>query len=195
MPKPRPLSPREAKRTLGARLSRVADRVRQIATNLGARPYRCFLVWTRWTGEERGEGAAVEVARTEILPTPMVESLDAVTRGPFASGAYPVGSVRLREVSLSFAATLLEGKQLPDGSRVDTIPNPWDFWWELVEDGRHEVDPEPMKFRLLAPPVNDAENVQWILALERVEQFGGRSPVPGATPGKPDDGDADADDQ
>lgn len=185
MPKPRPLSPQEAKRTLVARLGLTADRVRQIATNLGARPYRVFLLWTRATGEERGEGTDVVMKRIEILPTPVVESLEAITRGPFAGGAYPVGSMRLREVSTSFDATTLTGKRLPDGTRVDAIPEPWDFWYEILEDGRHELDPEPMKFRLLAPPVNDAENLQWVIGLERVEQFGGRSPIPGQTLGKP----------
>ena len=185
MPKPRPLSPAEAKRTLVARMGPTADRVRQIATTLGARPYRVFLVWTRATGEERGEGTDLEIARTEILPTPVVESLDAITRGAFAGGAYPVGSIRLREVSTSFNASTLTGKMLPDGRRVDTIPQPWDFYYEVFEDGRHEIDPEPMKFRLLSPPVNDAENVQWIMAMERVEQFGGATPIPGKTPGAP----------
>lgn len=184
MPKPRPLAPSEAKRTMVARMSRVADNVRQIATNLGARPYRVFLVWSFATGEERGEGTEVEKKRIEILPTPVVESLDAIQRGPFAGGAYPVGSIRLREVTLTLDASTLSGKRLPDGKVVDTLPEPWDFWYEVMEDGRHEVDPEPQKFRLLAPPVNDAENVQWILGLERVQQFGGHSPIPGQTPAR-----------
>jgi hypothetical protein len=160
----------------------VADRVRQIATNLGARPYRVFLVWTRATGEERGEGTDQEIARVEILPTPVSESLDAITRGPFAAGAYPVGSIRLREVSTSFDFGTLSGKLLPDGRRVDTIPQPWDFYYELFEDGRHEATPEPMRFRLLSPPAMDAENVQWVMALERVGTFGGRTDIPAKTP-------------
>lgn len=167
MPKPRPLTPAEASRSVVARLGKTADKVRQVATKLGARPYRVSLVWSRWDGEERGEGTKREVKRIEILPTPRITSLDALSFNPFHAGVYPIGSVRVDEISTSLTEDQLRGLTFPVDAEEE-VPESFDFWWELAYDGRDGREVRPQKYRILSPPYFDAENVQWKVSLERV---------------------------
>lgn len=168
MPKVRPLSPFEAKATLANRFGKVADRVRQIATVLGIRPYRVFLVWSQYSGSERGEGTSKEVKRIEILPTPQVISLDSVALSPQAAGILPMGSVRVNEISISFTMDQLKGRWFPDPNELD-VPNNYEFHWEIIEDGRGDSVPEVMRFRLAADPFRRGDMVDWTVNLERTD--------------------------
>lgn len=167
MPKPRPLSPGEATNSFANRFSRVADNARQIATNLGLRPYRVFLIWTKWTGEERGEGDETEFRRIEILPTPKVNSLDNVTFGLFHAGTVPMGSLRVDRISATFTQDTLQGRIIPVPGE-DTIPDPYGFFYEVVEDGRGDNPPQRAKFRLLNTPFRRAGKIDWTIMLERI---------------------------
>lgn len=170
MPKPRPLTPNEASRSLVHRLGARVDRVRQIATKLGMRPYRVFLVWTRFGGEERGEGTEREVTRLELLPTPKVADLSALALSPKNAGLLPVGSCRLTEVSTTYTAEQLTGRVVPL-PHEQQVPEPFDFFYELVPDGRDGTGAPPRaRYRLSAQPWYDAENVQWSILLERTSE-------------------------
>lgn len=175
-----PLAPGRAKRTLVSRLAPVADRVRQIATNLGARPLRVFLVWTTSGGYERGAGEEEELLRAEILPTPVVSDLSALALTPFSAGKYPVGTIRVTEVSLDrFTADVLTGARLP-GAPLGLFKHPVSgepvpaervsFFYEVAEDGRGDDPPARRRFRLFGEPHPNAENVEWILFLERTAE-------------------------
>jgi hypothetical protein len=195
VPRPRPLPNPE--RTLIARLSGrpgrigVVDKVRQIATNLGARPLRVFLVWTAWTGERRGEGEERLLAERELLPTPVVSDPTAVLRNPFAAGTLPVGTVTVTEISTGqYAEDELRGWKLPDGSPLDEAV--MDFFYEVREDGRTAGRaPERRRYRVLGDVYLDAENVQWRVLLERASPDRRRdgSPHGGAPPPFPIPGD------
>ena len=193
-PRPRPL--RNPSRSLAHRLGRVADSVRQIATDLGARPYRVFLTWTKWglnRESERGDGYERLVARCEILPTPLVTSLDGVSFSIFHAGTIPVGSVRVGEVSVrNFDEDVLRGLRIPRlewlevgscdecapcrlpevaelrGTAQDTVAEPYRFFYEVVEDTRQQREPVRNTFRLLNKPNLVAENAEWTLMLQRV---------------------------
>jgi hypothetical protein len=166
--KPRPLTDAEARCTIVARLGSTVDRARQAATRVGARPYRCFLVWTCWGGEEAGEGAEREVARVEILPTPIVRDLTGVALSPVASGVLPVGSLRVTEVSTLLTADQLTGKAVPL-AHEDRIPEPYDFFYEVTLDARGDPQPPRNRYRLAALPSLDVERTfGWALLLERV---------------------------
>jgi hypothetical protein len=168
MPRIGPLTPAQAKATLAQRLGRVADNVRQIATILGARPYRVFLVWTKWSGQERGEGQEAEIRRVEILPTPRVANLDAITFSLYHAGTLPVGSVKVDRISVvSFSSDLLTGNYVP-AEHEDFIPEPYEFMYEVVEDGRGDNPPTRSRFRLLSFPFRRATQVDWTIMLERV---------------------------
>lgn len=198
MAKIRALSPEQAKRTLVQRLSPLTDRLRQIPVNMGTRPIRCFLVWTRWSGQEAGSGTESVFHKTEILPTPRVRSLDRISITLFAAGTLPVGSVVVDLISASlFTTDNLLGHAIPGmnpakrnngnaplpdpgaaalgelpvpGTEFDRILEPMDFYWELVEDGRGDNPAWRSKFRPASIPHRDACCIHHTLILERVGQ-------------------------
>lgn len=167
MPRPRPLSPFEAKRSLANRLVGPADRLRQFATRLGVRPYRCFLVWTKFTGDERGEGDELLIARIELLPTPKLSELTGIQLLVYGGGNLPTGSLRIEKVSETFTEGQLMGRQIPGREPGVEIPQPVDFFYEIVEDGRDLQVPIPTRYRLFGVPYRAAGKVSWTLLLER----------------------------
>ena len=181
MPRPRPLSPAQAKATLVAKLTGtkahpgLGDRLRQLHTKFGARSRHVFLVWTRSSGLERGEGDEAELARTEVLPTPKTTDLTAVALNPFSAGTLPVGSLRVSEVSGTLTRDDLTGYAVPGQTRkLPEMPDV-DFFYEVVEDGRGD-DPAPrMRFRLAAEPYRAETALSWMLLLERASEDRSRS--------------------
>jgi hypothetical protein len=182
---------RDPTRSLVARLAGrpgrvgVVDKVRQIATNLGARPLRVFLVWTTWTGERRGEGEERLLQELEILPTPVVSDPTAIARNPYAAGTLPVGAVSVTEISCGqFSEDLLRGWKLPGGDPIDE--RRMDFFWEVREDGRTAGRaPERRRFRVLGDVYLDAENVQFKVILERASADRRRDGSPHGRPPPP----------
>jgi hypothetical protein len=185
VPRIRPLTPSQAKRTLTQRLAPVVDRVRQLNTELGQRSRRVFLVWTKWTGGGQGDGDEVEVDRLELLPTPKVSGLDAVPLAAMSAGVLPVGSIRVSEVSVSLTEGQLRGLYAPaagisavqpDGTTgpTDHVPPGFGFFYEVVEDGRGDAFPVREKYRLSSQPRMNEANIGWELVLERISEDASR---------------------
>lgn len=186
MPKPRALTPEEAKRTTMHRLAGTIDRARQSVVRVGLRPYRVFLVWTRATGDERGEGRDLVQRRFEVLPTPKVDSLDALALSPTAGGMVPLGSVRVSRITASLNEQILRGRIIPSEEELEAcgcavrewspdrewshLPEKWDFFYEVVEDGRGGPNPTRAKFRLASPPTRRAGKIDWVVTLERISE-------------------------
>jgi hypothetical protein len=187
---PKPLKPSEAARRLANRLARPVDRIRQVATRLGVRSRRVFLVWQAWGGDERGDGTPYEVDRLELLPTPKVTGLDAVALTAVSAGVLPIGTIRVEQVSAAYSESQLRGlfslragvfEEVTEGSLgsqlrpaglhpANHVPPSVSFFYEVVEDGRHEGLPLRQKYRLSAQPTLDESRVQWRLVLERVSE-------------------------
>jgi hypothetical protein len=159
----RPLEGNQAMRSLANRLAPLADRMRQLNTRFGTRPYRVFLNWTFWSGEERGQGYETLKQRVELLPTPLVKSLDNLAFSAWHAGTLQVGSVKVSEVSTSYSEDLLRGldRQVIPGLNLMgpqvSIPEPWEFFYEVVEDGRAGPAPDRPRFRLANTPFRQAE--------------------------------------
>jgi hypothetical protein len=172
MPTPRPLNPFEARATLANRLTRIADRIRQFSTSFGLRPYRVFLVWSRFDGEERGEGNEREVQRTEILPTPRISSLTSLQNMAYGAGVLSTGTLQVDLISPSIPQSALDGTRVPSvGQDLGDYPNDLDFWWEIRFDQRTVEDiPVPLRFRLSATPVLLPGQVGWSVVLEKQEE-------------------------
>lgn len=171
MPRPRPLRPDELARTLIGRFEKkpggqpgIADKLRQIATKLGARPYRVMLCWYRSTGDEVGEGDLVLVRELEILPTPTVVDVVNVSRLPFPPGQLPEGTLKVDEVSAGMAEDTLLGRMQPGGG---PLPEPYQFFYEVFEDGRSGAPGLRQRYRLYGQPSRNATNVCWSLMLQR----------------------------
>jgi hypothetical protein len=187
MPKPRPLTNAEAKNSLTQRLAPRIDSLRQFSTRFGLRSRRVFLVWTKYTGRERGEGFENEVARVELLPTPKVSSLTSIALTPFAAGILPVGSVRVELISAQMSAEELLGQVPPVTPTGDPIQQPFDFYYEIVEDHRVSNEPARAKFRVLGIPSRDEGSVSWSVMLDRIEEdnnANGRSMYGSDTPNR-----------
>lgn len=168
--RPRLLTRQEASRTLVNRLVSRVDRLRQrTSVRFGLRPYNVFLIWERWTGTERGEGDEIEVKRFPIVPTPKVEDLTAISLSLMSGGVLPTGSLRLTRISGTLTTDMLMGKMLPT-PHEDHIPEQWEFFYEIVEDGRGDPDPVRAKFRPFSVPFRRAGQVDWTIILERVSE-------------------------
>lgn len=193
MPRPRALPGGAfAGRTLAHRLTRVADRLRQFNTRFGIRSRRVFLVWTQWTGTERGEGNESEVARRELLPTPRVTDATALMRRPWQVGTMPEGSIRVDQISAgAFTEDNLRGLVVPPrgaeaphggvgtavgglGLSDPRVPRPLDFFFEVVEDGRGDGAPARRRYRLMGAPWRNETGLYWAVVLEASEDDANR---------------------
>lgn len=176
-PRVRPLTPAEAKSSLANRFVPVADNLRQLATRFGIRPYRTYIVHLQWSGVELGEGTASEVSRVELLPTPKVVDLTGVSLSIYGAGVLPMGSIRLEEISGSYTQDQLLGHSYPR-PHEDNVSRNVEFFYEVVEDGRGDPQPQRARFRPLSIPFRWAGGVQWKIVLERVGQDLGRNALP-----------------
>jgi hypothetical protein len=178
MPRPRPLGPGEAASTLAHRLgARLGPRLFQFNTKFGIRPYRVFLVWSRWTGEDRGEGNETICHRIEIIPTPKLD-VSGVRYVGSPIGRLPDGTVNVSEITVNYTADQLSGLVFPR-EHEDILPEPNDFYYEVVEDDRGDPAPQRAKYRLASQPMRDAAMVMWRVTLERMSEDNlrnGRSP-------------------
>lgn len=172
MPTPRSLNPFEARASLANRLgTRVADRLRQFSTKFGLRPYRVFLVWTTFDGEERGEGRERELQRIEVLPTPRISELTALQAAAYPTGVIGTGAIRADLISVKFTESQLNGTAIPArGQALGDYPDKIDFWWEMRADGRGLDVAKPIRFRLAAAPMLLPGSLGWAVMLEKQEE-------------------------
>lgn len=188
MPKPAPLSgPEEAKRTLAHKLTPIADRLRQLNTRFGLRSKRVFLVWSVWSGAERGEGTERVLYEIELLPTPRVSDLSSLARRPYSAGVFPEGSIRVDQISAgAYTRDVLVGLSIPrqtteapradQGSAINkhdyekgTDPR-IDFWWEVQEDGRGDNPARRVRFRIFGGPSRNEGSLWWAVNLELADE-------------------------
>ena len=174
------LPPAKARQTFVERITRqggFVDRARGWATDIGARPFRVFLVWTVFTGEKRGAGEERVLERHEVHPRPRVD-FGSITRNPTLIGIVAAGSTRVDEVTLRYTFDALQGLELPNGRALPADRGKVSFFYEVVEDGRGDDPPERPRFRLFNKPVRESENAQWSLILEPVSDQMQRSGQP-----------------
>lgn len=173
----KPLTPREGRRSILNRIGHVVDKARQVGeVRVGLRSRRVFLVWTLWSGAERGAGDEVEFRRMELLPTPRTTGIDAVARQSFSAGVLPEGSIRVELVSVRYTEEQLRGKVLPPAGEC-AEPTVWDpapangsFFYELVEDGRGDELPSRQRYRLGSQVWRREGRVSWSFTLERASE-------------------------
>lgn len=169
MSKPRLLTPKEAKGSLVNRLSKTVDRMRQVEVRLGGRPYVVYLVWMQWEAgllpNERGDGNAKVVCRQPLLPVPKLEDMS-LRWNSGSGGRYRQGTIRLTEVSATLTREILTGAVFPERPE-DEVPAPYEFFYEVVEDGRHGEQPDRKRFVLAEDPFLDAKKFGWTITLDK----------------------------
>lgn len=103
-------------KNLVQRLAPVLDRVRDIPNRLGFRPYRVFLVHTRWTENEEGLGVEALMSEREILPAPDV-TVDVEFRQD-GHGRVEVGGIKIVRISYDrFTEDDLMPSSIPEGQQ------------------------------------------------------------------------------
>ena len=89
---------------------------------------------------------------------------------PYAAGVLPVGMTRVDLVSAKWTREELRGKIPPASQeRASLIEEPYDFFWEIVDDKRMGGRPTRRKFRVVSL-TRDEGNVCWSVLLERVSE-------------------------
>lgn len=151
--------------TLVASLTCVVDSARDIATCLGARPYEVALVWTRWSGLERGIGVEEVVRRDVLLPTPLIGDLTALSAALQPIGVEEVGSITVTEISPRFTEDYLCGRA-DDGT---PIPDEESFYWEVTFNRPDGPGPR-RRFALRSAPTLQATDAQWVVSLVRASE-------------------------
>lgn len=140
------------------------DYIRQIPVDLGARPYRVFLVWTRWSGEDRGEGVESLVREEEILPVPKVQEISSVQLQLLDIGTDEQGSLQISQISPRYTENQLLGRH-QDGSGVSRNET---FSWEVRLDKGDVSDlKKRRRFMIKGVPSFKADSLQWTVNLIR----------------------------
>jgi len=160
------LSGAQYQRSLVFSLTPCVDSLRDLYTCLGARAYQVSLIWTRWSGGERGVGVEELVRRELVLPTPKVAELSSLRRDLQSIGVDEVGSLRVSEISPRYNEDKLIGLS-DDG---DPIPEDQNFYWEI-----EFVRPPPglgvrRRFTPKSTPSYDPLRFQWSIDLLRASE-------------------------
>jgi hypothetical protein len=180
----RPLRMPEQPRTLASMLIPSIDKIRQIPTMLGLRPKRVFLVHAVWNGPlgKKGDGAPVEVSRTEILPTPKVADMEATTQILHATGLSEEGGLRITEISARFSEDDLMGRtpDLQDAADPRTSRRGAEFYWEVVDDRPNAPTGVRRQYVPSDVPELSKDGCQWRISL--IKRDGDRSRAGAALP-------------
>jgi hypothetical protein len=152
----------QIRETLIASLTDTVDSVRDIYTQLGARPYRVRMVRTRWTGGMRGVGVEEVVCETPILPTPRVSDLANLSQELLPIGMEEVGQVRISEISPRYTEDQLVGRD-NDGTPVSSDT---EFYYE-IEFVRPDSDGVRRRFIPTGVPNYNPTQFQWWIDLRR----------------------------
>ena len=165
----RPLRPDEVKESLMSRLVPQIDKIRQIATEIGLRPYRVFIVHILWTGDRIGEGQPQEISRREILPTPRIRDMSATTEVLSSFGRVEEGGIVVDRISAKFSEDDLMGKTpdltdpaLPRGGKHNC-----DFFWEVQENRGVSPAPVVRQYVPAAAPSLSRGGMSWRVPLSK----------------------------
>jgi len=139
------------------------DEIRQLNADLGARPYRVFLVRTRWSGKRRGQGVESVLEETEILPTPKVAEFSAIQRQLLDIGTDEQGGMNISEISPRYTEWQLLGLN-PDGSAIAENET---FSWEISLSRGDAGDKKRRRFMVQGVPGYNASRLEWTVRLIR----------------------------
>lgn len=154
-------------RSLFEEMGEIADEMRQIQTDLGARPYRVFAVVLEWSGKEVGRGDPVAIVEKELLPTPLVR-MRGIRTELKGAGKTDRGYTEISELSPSYTED-----ELVRSFHVEHLTEAQAAFYEVRFDARGGRDPARRRFVLRGVPECDVENHQWIIRVSA--QDGSRS--------------------
>lgn len=151
--------------TLARRLIGTADRVRDLYTAFGLRPYTFQLIKTRAAQGVRGRGPDEITFIRVIDPTPLVMDLSTVQEIVQPLGLDEVGAIRVEQISGVFTEDQLRGfdddgnPPSPDEQIFFTVSFPLTGDQNFVR-----------RFTLTTAPMYFADRFMWVLNLEKSHQ-------------------------
>ncbi len=143
-------------------LTGVVDDIRDIYTQLGARPYEVTLIWTQWSGGDRDRGVEQVVKQCPLLPTPKVSDLANLNKEIMSIGSEEVGGIRVSEISPRFTEDQLIGFS-DDGTPV---PSDMNFYYEVFFP-RAKGPGVRRRFTVNGAPNYNPTRFQWWIDLQR----------------------------
>lgn len=167
--------------SLSRALIPVADAIRDIAVQLGERPYVVRWIFTRFAGGARGIGEENVVSEEIILPVPMVLDLQTLTPVVSPVGSDERGGVLLTEISGCYTEEKLRGLDEDNGAAV---PADQAFYYEIEFLRADGVKSERRRFNLGGMPAYSSEDAMWQVRLERARPDRLRSGAVRGVPGQ-----------
>lgn len=145
-------------------LGGTVDQLRQLAVDMGMRPYRVFSVIVRWTGGEVGRGDAVVESEREFLPRPVVKDMTSVRGVAHAAGRNERGSVELSEVSPRYTEDDIRGL-----CHCGKLSQDREGFIEIRVDER-DGQTDRRRFVVKDVPHRNAEGFEWRVRLLKQDQ-------------------------
>ena len=150
-------------KTLARRFVPLADKLRDLMTKFGLRPYKVRIMRVKWSGGQRGIGVPTVASELHILPTPLISDLTSLQEIVHPVGLDESGPIQLSEVSGTFTEDDLMGRSII-GAAVAADD---EVFYE-IEFPRPDGTPSTRRrFYMLSPPHYHAGRLQWIIRLER----------------------------
>lgn len=150
-------------KTLVGKLTKAADRMRNIYTLFGMRPYVVRWVFTRWSLGRRGQGIEQVLAEIPLLPTPKITELVAVDNITTEVGTDEFGTLSLEEISMRYTEDQLMGRS-PFG---DSVPKDMNFYYEIEFPGQNGLPGVRRRFEPQSAPALLPGKFQWQLKISR----------------------------
>lgn len=157
--------------SLANALVAAADRMRELYTTVGLRPYRVFLVKGFWAGDRKGHGDLLVTSRRELEPRPRVRDLGTLNLQIRSTGRVEDGDVFVDQISARYVEEELTGRSpdMADPSLPRTSRREVDFWWEIEEARPGCPEPLVRAFSPRALPALRRDEFQWTITLARRE--------------------------
>lgn len=169
------LAPGQFRQTLAGKLIPCVDKIRDLYTALGVRNYIIRLVWTTWSGGERGMGIEQLVKEELLLPTPLIGDISSLEERAQAVGADEFGTIIVSEVSGRYTEDYLCGR-----NGAEPIPDDQNFYYEIefVDSNGRWGQGIRRRFSLNSAPSYDPDTFQWQFQLSRAGEDRGRDGSP-----------------
>lgn len=161
-------------KTLARRFIPLADKLRDLMTKFGLRPYKVRVMRVKWSGGSRGVGQPSVVSELHILPTPLISDLTSLQEIVQPVGLDEVGSILLSEVS----GTLTEDDLMGRGTDGESVGVDDEVFYEIEfprPDGKASTR---RRFYMTSPPHYFAGKLQWQIRLEKAHEDRDRSGDP-----------------
>lgn len=158
--------------TLASKMTCLVDCIRDIASEFGTRPYQVQLVWTRWSGGERGNGVEEVIETQPLQPTPVVKSIQNLNETLQTIGLDEVGQLVVEEISPRYEEDLLAG--IKNGTK---IPDDVQFYYEITLY-RAPTNPVRRRFVLRGVPSWNGTKLFWSVNIVRASSDRTREGIP-----------------